>query len=155
PAAGPTLLFESLSQLFAQMENGRIIGSFFLLALLLVAFLSGLAALEVVFGSVSDDEAVNGLNRRRTIILFGAVEAVIMLLPGFRPDAVAIMDLLFGSGMLALGSALAIAGLTWRLKKGAFVGEFGASAITDFLFIWLKWVVPAVILAVLFISYFY
>ncbi len=155
PAAGPTLLFESLSQLFAQMDNGRIIGSFFLLALFLVAFLSGLAALEVVFGSISDDEAVNGLSRKRAIILFGVIEAVIMLLPGFRPDAVAIMDLLFGSGMLALGSALAIVGLTWRLKKGAVVDQFGTTATTDFLFIWLKWVVPAVILAILFISYIY
>lgn len=155
PAAGPTLLFESLSQLFAQMDNGRVIGSFFLLALLLVAFLSGLAALEVVFGSISDDEAKHGLNRKRTIIAFGLIEAVIMLLPAFRPDAVATMDLLFGSGMLALGSALAIAGLTWRLRKPVVISEFGDSPVTGFLFLWLKWVVPTVILAILFISYIY
>ncbi|QIB64292.1 sodium-dependent transporter [Kineobactrum salinum] len=153
PAAGPTLLFESLAQLFAQMDNGRILGSFFLLALLLVAFLSGLAALEVVFGSISDDESTHGLNRKRTIIVFGVVEALIMIIPGFNPGAVAIMDLLFGSGMLAVGSALAIIGLTWRLKQVAVVSEFGASKLTDFLFIWLKWVVPAVILAILIISY--
>jgi hypothetical protein len=54
---------------------------------------------------------------------------------------------------LALGSALAIIGLTWRLKQVAMVSEFGASTLTDFLFIWLKWVVPAVILAILIISY--
>jgi len=155
PAAGPTLLFESLSQLFAQMDNGRVIGSFFLTALLLVAFLSGLAVLEVVFGSISDDEAVNGLSRNRAIVLFGAVEAVIMLLPGFWPGAVATMDLLFGSGMLALGSALAIIGLTWRLKKPAVIGEFGDTTVTGFLFVWLKWVVPVVILTILIISYIY
>jgi NSS family neurotransmitter:Na+ symporter len=153
PAAGPTLLFESLSQLFAQMESGRVIGSFFLVALLLVAFLSGLAALEVVFGSISDDEAHNGISRRRAILIFGAVEALIMILPGFWPGSVAVMDLLFGSGMLALGSAFAIVGLTWRLRRPAVVAQFGDSRLTAYLYLWLKWVVPAVILAILLISY--
>ena len=41
PQAGPTLLFETLPHLFSLMEGGRLIGSFFLVALLMVAFLSG------------------------------------------------------------------------------------------------------------------
>ncbi len=149
PAAGPTLLFESMSQLFGQMDNGRLIGSIFLLALLLVAFLSGVAALEVVVASISDDSDKNKLSRGKTICIFGAIEAVIMLLPALKPQSIAILDLLFGSGMLALGSFSAIIGLSWFLGKNAVITEFGDSRLTDILFIWLRWVVPSVILTVL------
>ena len=149
PSAGPTLLFESMSQLFAQMDSGRLIGSFFLLALLLVAFLSGVAALEVVIASISDDSDKNKLGRGKTICIFGAVEAVLMLLPALKPQSIAILDLLFGSGMLALGSLSAIVGLSWFLGKGALITEFGDGRLANILFIWLRWVVPGVILTVL------
>ncbi|MDX1410009.1 MAG: sodium-dependent transporter, partial [Saprospiraceae bacterium] len=51
--AGPGLIFDTLPQLFQVMPSGRITGSLFLLVLSLVAFLSLVAAYEVVAGSVS------------------------------------------------------------------------------------------------------
>ena len=152
PESGPTLLFETLPVLFMQMDGGRVIGSFFLLALLLVAFLSGLAVMEVVIGSLSDDSEFNGLNRNRTILIFGAVEATIMLLPALVPDAIATMDLIFGSGMLAFGSALALLGLTWGLKKVVFNAELGNGKIANYLFPWLRWVVPSIFLGIIALS---
>lgn len=154
PEAGPTLLFETLPVLFMQMEGGRAIGSFFLLALLLVAFLSGLAVMEVVIGSLSDDREFNGLNRNRTIFIFGGVEATIMLLPAMVPDAIATMDLIFGSGMLAFGSALALIGLTWGLKKAIFVAQLGDSKVANYLYPWLRWIVPSIFLSIIALSIF-
>lgn len=52
------------------------------------------------------------------------------------------------------GSALALIGLTWCMKKTAVVKEFGAGLVTDLLFLWLRWVVPFVILAIVIISVF-
>ena len=154
PEAGPKLLFETLPVLFMQMEGGRAIGSFFLLALLLVAFLSGLAVMEVVIGSLSDDRKFNGLSRNRTILIFGGVEATIMLLPALVPNAIASMDLIFGSGMLAFGSALALLGLTWGLKRTIFFAQMGESKVSHFLLPWLRWVVPFVFLGIIALSIF-
>lgn len=154
PEAGPTLLFETLPHLFMQMDGGRVIGSFFLIALFLMAFLSGLAALEVVIGSLSDDGEFNGLTRNRTLVIFGTIEALIMLLPALVPDAIAIMDLIFGSGMLALGSALALIGLTWCMNKATAMSQLGEGQISHWLYYWLRWVVPFVFLAIIAVSFF-
>lgn len=149
PEAGPTLLFETLPHLFLQMEGGRAIGALFMTSLFLIAFLSGLAGLEVVITSISDDAEFNGFTRNRTIVTFGSIQTLVMLLPALVPDAIGTMDLIFGSGMQSLGSALALIGLTWCLGKSAVVAEFGSGTVTDWLYLWLRWVVPFAILAII------
>lgn len=149
PEAGPTLLFETLPRLFAQMEGGRVIGSFFLLALFPMAVLSGLAGLEVVIASMNDDIEFNGLERKRCIIIFGTAEALIMLIPAFVPNAIGTMDLIFGSAMLALGCALALIALGWGLDKTAVLQQLGGGAVARGILWWLRWVVPLVFFAIL------
>lgn len=145
PEAGPTLIFETLPRLFGEMAGGRVLGSFFLLALFLIAFLSGLAAFEVIVGSISDDSGKNGLDRKKCIAIFTVVEAVIMILPSFRPDVIQTMDLIFGSGMLATGCALAIVALTWFLNKQRVFAQFRLGPIrAHVIYYWLKFVLPLV-----------
>lgn len=147
--AGPTLIFQTLPHLFGQMDGGRVLGSFFLLALFLVAFLSGLAALEVVVGSLADDAVKNGLTRGRAIALVGTVEVLLMAWPAFKPDIIGTLDMIFGSGMLAAGSALAVIALTRCLKPDTVINQLGESPIAGLMYQWLRWVVPAVFLLII------
>lgn len=149
PEAGPTLLFQTLPQLFGQMDGGRLIGSCFLLALFPITVLTGVALLEVVIGSMSDDSVFNGLDRRRCIFIFGSAEVVLMLVPAFIPGAIGIMDLIFGSALLALGCALAMIALGWGLEKSELLAQFGNGITASPLIFWLRWVVPVAFFAIL------
>jgi len=150
PESGPTLLFETLPALFGEMPGGRVLGSFFLLALFLVAFLSGLAALEVIIGSISDDIDKLGLNRNQCVGIFGALELVIIALPALRPEVIGTLDMIFGTGMLALGCALSVIGLTWFLQRTTAVTQLrlGTTA-SGLMYWWLRFVVPLVFIVLL------
>lgn len=150
PDAGPKLIFHTMPHLFSVMPGGRVLGTFFLWALFLVAFLSGLAALEVIVGSLADDVDRTGLNRKKAIVLVGGLEAVLMALPAFKPEAIGVMDLIFGSGMLATGSALALIALTRRLDRNDVLAQFGGTTpLTRGIYWWLRWVVPPVFLIII------
>ena len=150
PDAGPKLIFHTMPQLFGVMGGGRLLGTFFLWALFLVAFLSGLAALEVIVGSLADDAGKTGLTRRRAIVVVGAVETVLIAFPAFKPDIIGVLDLLFGSGMLAAGSALALIALTRCLKRSEVLDQFGGTTpISTRLYWWLRWIVPPIFLIII------
>lgn len=149
PDAGPKLIFHTMPHLFGEMAGGRVLGSFFLWALFLVAFLSGLAALEVVIGSLADDAERTGLTRRRAIALVGAVEVVLVALPAFKPDVIGILDLVFGSGMLATGSALALLALTRCLPRDTVLRQLGDGPLARAIYHWLRWVVPPIFLIII------
>jgi NSS family neurotransmitter:Na+ symporter len=150
PDAGPKLIFNTLPLLFGEMNGGRFLGSFFLSALFLMAFLSGLAALEVIVGSLSDDVKRNRLTRKRAIFLVGAIEAILMIGPAFKPDLIALLDLIFGSGMLATGSALALIVLTRCLPRDRVVAQLGGEeSFAPMIYQWLRWGVPPVFLIII------
>ncbi|MFV0277543.1 MAG: sodium-dependent transporter [Parahaliea sp.] len=150
PDAGPKLIFHTLPNLFGVMAGGRVLGSFFLWALFLVAFLSGLAALEVIIGSLADDAGRTGITRKRAIVLVGGAEVALGALPAFKPDVIGIMDLFFGSGMLAVGSALALLALTRCVSRAAIIRQLGGeSSFNALSYQWLRWVVPPVFIIII------
>lgn len=154
--AGPTLIFSTLPKLFAVMPAGRILGSGFLLALSMVAFLSSIAALEVLVGGLGDARQLT-LNRPKIIIGIGALEAILMLPSAFKPDLIAILDLVFGSGMQIFGSALTVIGFAWglgRLKALQQIFKSPHSWEGTLTFLWIRWVLPIALLSIL-ISYIY
>lgn len=69
------------------------------------------------------------------------------------PDIIGTLDLIFGSGMQVLGSALCILGLTWSLKKSDMLDDILQSGkpglIHQFLYTWMQWIIPLALLAVL------
>jgi NSS family neurotransmitter:Na+ symporter len=144
PESGPRLLFETLPSLFGQMDAGRLLGSFFLLAFFLVAFLSGLAAFEVVVSSISDDASLHGLDRKKCIIIFGLIEFLLMAFPAFNPDIIATLDLIFGTGLQATGCAMAIIALTWFITRQKVIAQLALGKFTPLVYAWLKWVIPVV-----------
>ncbi|MCH7513920.1 MAG: sodium-dependent transporter [Bacteroidetes bacterium] len=153
-ASGPGLIFDVFPELFNKMPMGNWLGGIFLLGLTMVAFLSNLAALEVIAGSFNELGYIN-LTRKRIIIGLGVVEALLMIPSSFYPDIIGYLDLIFGSGMQMFGSLLAIVGLTWGLsKKKVMFQIFGdANKLQSRLFYyWIRWVVPIALLLIL-ISY--
>ena len=155
-ATGPTLIFSTLPKLFAVMPAGRMLGSGFLLALAMIAFLSSVAALEVIIGTLND-ESRSRWKRRSIVLLVGILEAILMLPSALKPDIIGVLDLIFGSGMQVFGSALAVIGVAWGLgKTKAMMQIFGESRSgwQNFYFVWIRWVVPIVLLLIL-ISYIY
>ncbi len=151
-ASGPGLIFDTLPKLFSQMSMGRILGSLFLLALSSVAFLSLVAAYEVFVSSV--DKEVFAKTKRSHIIIGVGIAMVFLTLPSnLYPSLIGTLDIVFGSGMQIFGSALAVLGVTWGLKKtNIFAQLFGSedrSSMENLIYMWLKWVVPVVLLSVL------
>lgn len=149
--AGPGLIFNTLPALFGQMPLGRMIGSIFLLAIVAVAFLSLIASYEVPVSSIAP--VLQKFSRRQIIAAFVILQAVLSLPSTLYPELIGILDMVCGSGMQVFGSGLSILGLCWGIGKiGAsqqFWGNDHAGTFGELLFQWLKWVIPAVLLAVL------
>ncbi len=151
-ASGPRLLFDTLPRLFHKMPGGQFIGSLFLVALSLVAILSLIAALEVVVGGLEDSKKL-GWSRKKIISAVGIACAMIAFPCSLYPDLIGILDLIFGSGMMVLGSALAAIGLSRGLGKATTLNQIFTSEKLWWrhtYFFWIKWVVPGVLLMVLF-----
>jgi NSS family neurotransmitter:Na+ symporter len=155
--SGPQLIFDTLPQLFTQMPFGRVAGSLFLLALTGIAFLSNLAALEV-FANALSEPGYTRLSRKQIILLIGLIEVVLIVPSALNPDLIGVLDMVFGSGMQTLGSAISILALAWFVKKKTALHQiFGAKAkgLTPRIFFFLiKWVIPAILFTIL-ISYIY
>jgi NSS family neurotransmitter:Na+ symporter len=148
---GPTLVFSTLPNLFSVMPGGRILGSAFLLALSLIAFLSAVGALEAIVGSISEELRLES-GRTRVILVILVVEALVMLPSALDPDIVGTLDLIFGSGMQMLGSLIAVVTVTWGIgQAGTKLQLFQQRQASwhDTYFLWLKWVVPGLMSAVL------
>ncbi len=153
---GPTLIFSTLPKLFSVMPAGRWLGSGFLLALVLVAFLSAIAALEVLVGGISDGFKTE-INRAKVIITIGVLETILMLPNALNPEFIGVLDLIFGSGMQVFGSALAVIGVAWGLREQRALAQIfrDSNGIwPGMYFFWIRWVVPGALLIIL-ISYIY
>ncbi len=159
---GPGLLFSTLPELFLRMPSGQFIGSLFLVALLLVTFISSIAALEVIVTGI--DDAINKQQTkisRNKITLFSCILiSIILIFIAYNPSIIGILDLIFGSGMQLLGSMLVLLGVTWGAGKAdTLKAVFGDSFKQgrrwhQLYYYWVKWVVPAALLSVL-IGYIY
>lgn len=151
-ASGPGLLFDTLPQLFAHMPLGRFVGSLFLLGLILVAFLSNIAAFEVVAGGLVDIKIFK-LTRNQVIIGLGIVEAIIILPSALNPNLIGTLDMIFGSGMQTIGSGLTVLAVCWGIGKSETLEEILPDAVGQkwgtFIFIWLKWIIPGALLITL------
>lgn len=115
PASGPPLLFEVLPAAFRQMPGGAFFAVLFFLGLTCIAFLSGVAAVEVLVGSICD---LRGWSRQRTA--WGVAAALVVLgIPAMLSlDYIVWSDLVWGSTMQPVGSVAAMSALAWGLGEG-------------------------------------
>ncbi len=153
--AGPTLIFQTLPHLFSEIAGGRLIGSVFLFALSLVAFLSLVAALAVAqacFRELFGKRFKDG----QLLLALGILELLLVIPSASNPDFIGFLDLIFGSGMQVLGSGITLLALTWGLGKAVTLVhiKFGHVKGEIIFFYWLRWVIPLV-LAMVLIGYIY
>ncbi|MCB0279782.1 MAG: hypothetical protein KDD94_09785, partial [Calditrichaeota bacterium] len=151
-SSGPTLIFSTLPKLFATMPYGRILGSFFLIALFMVAYLSNIAALEVIFGGIKDEAKIK-LNRKQLIVLIGFLEICLISITSLKPELIGTLDLIFGSGMQVLGSCLAMIAVGWFIGRTAVYKQvfqdIQSNSIRELFFILIKYIIPIILLLVL------
>ena len=141
--AGPLLIFETLPRMFSEIPAGRFIGTAFLIGLWMMAFLSTVAAFQVIVAALTDSF---NFSLTKAALLVGCVEAVLMLPSALSPDIIGTLDLVFGSGMQMLGSGLAIVALFWGCDKAVSATQIfrgKTDGIRRLYLLWLRWVVPA------------
>jgi NSS family neurotransmitter:Na+ symporter len=147
PSSGPGLIFSTLPKTFSLMPAGRIFGLLFFLALFGAAYLSDVAAFEVLVGGILDNTK---LERRKSVFWVCVIVYVLAVPPMINFEIFIPWDLTFGSGMQALGSLLAITTAAWFIKRIEFLKELNTTknSFQAFLYWWLRIIVPSAILFV-------
>lgn len=154
--SGPQLIFSTLPHLFSVMPGGQVIGTLFLIALAMVAFLSLVGALDVIAGAFQD-VLPQYWSRFRIIFLIAFLEVILVLPNALKPEIIGVLDMIFGSGMQVIGSGLALIALSWGFGKARSLQHiFGEDQPRwqHLYYFWIKWVIPSVLLIVL-IGYIY
>ena len=150
--SGPTLLFETLPKLFEIIPGGRLFGSLMLVSLVFVTFLSYVAVIESVIGGILDDSEKVSFTKSQLLFTMFIIQVILLVPFTFYPQLVGIADLIFGSAGLMIGGCLALLSLTWIVKKEKTIQQIfggGESTLYTIYFVWIKWVVPAILILVL------
>ncbi len=146
PASGPRLLFDTIPRVFAQMPGGAFFGLLFFLGLFGAAFLSDVAAFEVLIAGVVDNTR---RSRRRAIWLMALMVWIVALVPMLNLDIFVTWDLTFGSGLQTLGAFLTVLTAGWFMKRGALLEQFGTPGLArNVLVSMVRYVIPFAMLAV-------
>lgn len=142
--AGPSLIFNTLPELFGVMPAGRWIGTLFLVSLGLVALLSLIAAFQVPLKSLK----FRGVSNIQMIGGFGLLQIILAAPSAFYPEIIGPLDLVFGSGMQVFGSMMVVIGVFYGVNSMKYKSVI-PYAHTSFVKAWLKSVIPLTLLAVL------
>jgi NSS family neurotransmitter:Na+ symporter len=147
PSSGPGLIFSTLPKTFDLMPAGWVFGLLFFVGLFGAAYLSDVAAFEVLVGGLLDNTK---WKRKKAVFLVCAIVYVLAIPPMINMKVFMPWDLTFGSGMQVLGSLLAVVTAAWFIKRYEFLKELniGKSFFQTFLYWWLRIIVPAAILFV-------
>jgi NSS family neurotransmitter:Na+ symporter len=145
-------LFITLPHAFVEMgAAGRVVGILFFTALAVGALTSAISLLEVVVASAID---TLGWTRHRAALLLGVAIAVLGVPAALDLDLLGAMDQVAGNLFLILGGLGLSLFVGWRMEDPVAEVRQGAEGVPWFV-LWrtlLRWVVPAVLAAVLFFS---
>ncbi len=148
PDSGPGLIFSTLPKTFSMMPAGQLFGLLFFSGLFCAAYLSLIAAFEVLVAGITDNTKIK---RKHAVWL---VCGIVMLLavPSMINFKIFVpWDLFFGSGMQTLGAVLALITTVWCIKKSEALKELGEGLkkpFPIFLYWWMRIVIPLVVLFV-------
>ena len=166
PAAGPTLIFEVLPEIFREMPFGGLVAVAFFVLLSIAALTSTVSLLEVVVAYFVDERK---WTRRRSVWTVGAIAFAIGLPSALSQGAVRplsemtflgnpsflyIMDFIWGNISLAVGAMLLclFVGWVWSVSRAGEEMAQGGAMTAGGLRVWgvfLRWICPAVIFIVL------
>lgn len=122
-------------------------GVLFFGGLLGAAFLSGIAAFEVLAAGLGD---ALGMPRSRAVTMVLGLCMLLALPPMVNLRVFVPWDLTFGSGGQTVGALLAALTVAWAMRRGVLLEQIGGDEpgrLDRFLVGWLRWVLPAAILA--------
>jgi NSS family neurotransmitter:Na+ symporter len=148
PDSGPGLIFSTLPKTFDMMPVGWVFGLLFFLGLFGAAYLSDVAAFEVLVGGAVDNTKIE---RKKAVFIICGIVYVLAIPPMINFKIFLPWDLTFGSGMQALGSLFAVITAAWCIKRSAALKELRegrAKPFPLFLYWWIRIVVPVAILFV-------
>jgi NSS family neurotransmitter:Na+ symporter len=143
PGSGPSLLFSTLPETFGRMPAGWLFGALFFLALFGAAYLSDVAALEVLIAGLTDNTQ---MNRRRAVWTAAGAVLVASIPPMINLQVFVPWDLTFGSGMQTLGALLAVLTLGWCVNRSQALAQLGVGS--RLLHFWIRFAIPAAIISV-------
>ncbi|MFC2157175.1 sodium-dependent transporter [Acidobacteriota bacterium] len=148
PSSGPGLIFSTLPQTFDLMPMGWFFGFLFFIGLFGAAYLSDVAAFEVLVGGLVDNTQ---LTRKKAVLICCCVVYFLSIPPMINYKIFIPWDLLFGSGMQVLGSLMAVLTTAWFIKRAKALDELSRGSekrFPRFLYWWIRIVIPAAILIV-------
>lgn len=152
PGTGPGLIFETVPRVFARIPGGWLFGTLFFVALAGAAFLSAVAAFEVLIAGLTDNTR---MNRRTATWVVAGVVFCLALPPMINMRVFVPWDLTFGSGAQTAGVLAAVLAVGWGMKRTTAIQGLVADAATrtgtawpHLLYFWIRWVIPGAILAV-------
>lgn len=148
PASGPGLLFNTLPEVFTRIPGGSLFGLLFFLGLAGAAYLSEVAAFEVLVAGITDNTA---WSRRRAVVAMAITTFVLSIPPSLNNAIFVPWDLTFGSGMQTLGALLAVLTIGWCVQRGralAALTSDGAHPVPSWMIHWIRYGIPAAIITV-------
>lgn len=148
PGSGPALIFSTLPKTFDMMPMGWVFGLLFFLGLFGAAYLSDVAAFEVLVGGVVDNSRVE---RKNAVAFICGIVFILSIPPMINFKIFVPWDLTFGSGMQALGSLFAILTAAWCVKRSEALKELTRGRTKPFpilIYWWIRVVVPMAVLFV-------
>jgi NSS family neurotransmitter:Na+ symporter len=149
-SSGPQLTFVTAPGIFAHMPAGAAFAGLFFGLLFFAAFLSDVAAFEVLVAAVRDEF---GWARPQAVLLFGIGTLLLGSVGMASLDYVLTSDLLWGSIMQPVGSVLALIALGWVVGRGRLLEEVNRGndgRKVGWLWVaWLKYVIPSAIVIIL------
>jgi NSS family neurotransmitter:Na+ symporter len=144
PSSGPGLLFSTLPEVFRTIPFGAAFGALFFTGLAGAAFLSSMAALEVMVAGLADNTRIP---RRRAVWIMAAVVLALSVPPSISLAVFVPWDLTFGSGVQTLGALLAVVTIGWCVDRSAALAQLG-NAVPRWLYWWIRLGIPLAILSV-------
>ncbi len=151
PGSGPGLLFSTLPKMFEKMVGGKFYGLLFFIGLFAAAYLSLVAAFEVLVVGLTDNLKIK---RTSAVMLVCAVVFLLALPPMINMKIFVPWDLFFGSGMQTLGALLAVVTAFWCIKRAEVLKELTrgtekiSSRFLTILYWWMRIVIPIAVLFV-------
>jgi NSS family neurotransmitter:Na+ symporter len=125
PNSGPGLIFFTLPKTFAMMPLGWLFGLMFFCGLFAVAYLSDVAAFEVLVAGLTDNTR---LKRSPAVWLTSGIVYLLAIPSMINLKVFIPWDLTFGSGMQTLGTILAVVTAVWCLKRSEILKEITSNS---------------------------
>ncbi len=149
-SSGPPLTFITAPTIFAAIPAGALFSALFFGLLFFAAFLSDVAAFEVLVTGAVDRL---GWPRKRAALTVCGLALVVGVPSMMSLDYILTSDLFWGSIMQPVGSAMALLGVGWLVGRARALEEANRGndgvAVGRLWLCWIKFVVPAGILTIL------